>query len=187
MTSPGAEPGAIYRQVLDTLFERVLRQRMTPALKEELLQAGLDLDAPLPPQYGTAKWKPAIESIAAHLFPKESAQRGQLQLGRLLVDEYRQTGWGLATATLARMLGPRQLLLRAHSLMSPPDKKVEFTRLQELEEDDYELWLKHVAVSASFTEGLLISGLEASGAAGVVVKHLGGSAQDGHRFSLRWG
>lgn len=186
MTSPGAEPGAIYRQVLDTLFERVLRQRMTSALKQELLQAGLDLDAPLPPQYGTAKWKPAIESVAAHLFPQESAQRGQLQLGRLLVEEYRQTGWGLATATLARMLGPRQLLLRAHALMSPPDK-VEFTRLQELDEAEFEVWLKHVGVSASFTEGLLSSGLEASGASGVVVKHLGGSAKDGHRFSLRWG
>ncbi|MDQ3263528.1 MAG: DUF2378 family protein [Myxococcota bacterium] len=185
MTSPGAEPGAIYRQVLDTLFDRVLRQRMTPALKAELARAGLDLDAPLPPQYGTAKWKPAIESIASHLFPGQGAPRAQLQLGRLLVDEYRQTGWGLATVTLARMLGPRQLLLRAHALMSAPGK-VEFTRLQELEEDDFELWLKHIAVSASFTEGLLVSGLEASGASGVTVKHLGGSAQDGHRFSLSW-
>jgi len=181
-----SEAHAIYGQVLETLFKRVLQKRMTPALKVELKKAGLDLELPLPPQYSKARWKQAIDAIATALYPEDTTHDGHLQLGRLLVDEYRKTGWGMATVGLARMLGPQRLLHKVHELISGPGRG-DHTRLEERGEGHFELWMQRPAISAAFTEGLLTSGLLATGVPEVEVEHLGGNAHKGHRFALRWG
>lgn len=176
---------AIYEQTLETLFKRVLDGRMTPKLQSELKKAGLDVHNPLPPQYAHAKWKKAFDAIARELFPGVPTHDAHVQLGRVLVEEYRRTGFGIALTALARMLGPSRVLLRAQEMISGGGRAAR-TELAEKGTGHYELWMKQAAVSVGFTEGLLFAGLSAAGAADVRVSHVSGSAKSGHTFALQW-
>ncbi len=172
----------IYSTCIESLFLRGLRGRMTARCKEQLRQAGLDLDGKLEPSYPLERWKEFVRVAARELYPQHPPEAAYRELGVLFMDGFLETFIGRATMSVLRVLGPQRSLRRLRNNFRAGNNVTE-VQATEHSPMDVELWINDVfADHPAFTEGLIHRGHTASGARDCRVETL---AFDGSAATLR--
>ncbi|MCP3058157.1 DUF2378 family protein [Myxococcus sp. K38C18041901] len=171
----------VFEQTIEALFLRALHGRLTPACKQRLKQAGLDVDQKLRPAYSFTSWMAFLRIAAEELFPQEAVAQGTWKLGEAYIEGFRETMLGRAVLSLLRVLGPRRTLMRATQNFRAGNNYTE-SKLVELTPTQFELWMNEVGDYPDFTAGIIHAGLRVAGAQEVRVEP---SGYDGHTCTYR--
>lgn len=109
MSQPAEEP-IVFGSSVEAL-RNALAKQLTPALRQELLQVGLDFDKVLP-AYPMDQWVDALRIVARHLAPQLPEHDQYVHLGRQFMQGFVATAVGKAALAISRVIGPRRTLLR---------------------------------------------------------------------------
>ena len=101
----------VYRHTIEGLF-RSIGPRLTPELKNQLKQAGLDLDAPLPRNTPRLVFAEALRITARQLYPDVDTEEGYRRLGQGLIQGVEQTLLGKALVAMWPIFGPERVVIR---------------------------------------------------------------------------
>jgi uncharacterized protein (TIGR02265 family) len=175
----------VHAQTLEALFVRAFENRLTPAGREALKRAGLDLDRKLERTYTLDQWKSFLRTAAAHVYGGVPAEAAYYSLGGRFMDAWFGTFLGKALLGVARLAGPRRMLLRAGNGFRAGNNFSE-VRVTERGPTSLELWVNDVlADQPTFTAGLLARAVELAGGWRVVAIPEGfdGTACT---FHIRW-
>ncbi|ATB31528.1 DUF2378 family protein [Melittangium boletus] len=174
----------IFEQTIEAVFVRALHGRLSPACKERLLKAGLDLGQKLRPAYPFDAWMTFLRITAEELYPSLPLDQSAFKLGEAYMDGYRETMLGRAVLSLLRVLGPRRALMRATQNFRSGNNYTE-SRLKELGPRQFELWMNEVGPLPMFTAGIIHAGLRTAGAENIRVDLAG---YDGHActYCINW-
>lgn len=107
-----AEP-VVFSATVDGI-QRAFGARISPELRAQVRSLGLDLDA-RQVAWPVDTFLPAFLALAEGLIPGDEASRPERlrQFGREVTDAYAHTAIGMATFTMARVIGVRRSLQRA--------------------------------------------------------------------------
>lgn len=175
----------VHGSTVEALFVRALENRLTPACREYLKAAGLDLEAKLQKHYTLDQWKNFLRIAAAHVYAGVPAEAAYYSLGERFMDAYFGTFLGKAVLGVAKLAGPRRLLLCAGNGFRASNN---FSEIEIVERGPTSLELRMNDVLAdqpTFAAGLLARAVELSGGWRVVAlpeEFDGVSAT----FHLRW-
>jgi uncharacterized protein (TIGR02265 family) len=178
-------------QTEQVVFENTVRAlldavggRLTPAAREELRVAGLDLSRPLLPAYPAAQWAKQLHIVARAVFPDASPSEGLRQLGWHVIGGWRRTLVGRAAESMAKLVGPRRTLQRLSHHLRSSDNFCE-TRFTARGERDVELWVSEVLGMPTYFQGIVEHVVEGSGGKAVLVELV---REDGPAcvFHVRW-
>jgi uncharacterized protein (TIGR02265 family) len=175
----------VYGQTVEALFVRALENRLTPACREYLKAAGLDLDQKLQRHYTLDQWKDFLRIAAAHVYGGVPAEAAYYSLGERFMDAYFGTFIGRAMLGVAKLAGPRRLLLCAGNGFRASN---DFSDVEIVERSPTSLELKMNDVLAdqpTFAAGLLARAVELAGGWRVVALPEEFDGQ-GATFHLRW-
>jgi len=153
----------VYAQTVEALFVRALENRLTPACREHLKAAGLDLDRKLQRHYTLDQWKDFLRIAAAHVYGGVPAEAAYYSLGERFMDAYFGTFFGRAVLGVAKLAGPRRLLLCAGNGFRASN---DFSEVAIVERGPTSLELKMNDVLAdqpTFAAGLLARAVELAG------------------------
>ncbi len=109
MSEPVEEP-IVFGSGVEAL-RNALERHLTPALREELLHAGFDLNKVMP-AYPMDQWVDALRIVARHLAPQLPEHDQYVHLGRQFMKGFVSTAVGKAALAISRVIGPRRTLLR---------------------------------------------------------------------------
>jgi len=174
----------VFEQTIEGLFIRALGARLTPSAKERLKSAGVDLSRPLLPAYPFDTWMTSLKIAAEEVFASHAQDEAMFKLGELLIDGYKETFLGRAVLGFVRVLGPRRTLGRSTQNFRSGNNYTE-TRVTDLAPNCAELWMNEVGPYPTFTQGILVAALRASGAQDLKVVV---SKFDGHAatYQVTW-
>jgi uncharacterized protein (TIGR02265 family) len=175
----------VHAQTVEALFVRAFENRLTPACREALKRAGLDLDRRLERSYRLEQWKNFLRIAAAHVYGGVPAEAAYYSLGERFMDAWFGTFFGRALLGMARLAGPRRMLLRAGNGFRAGNNFSE-VRVIERGASSLELWMNDVlADQPTFAAGLLARAVELAGGWRVVAIPEGfdGTACT---FHIRW-
>lgn len=166
------------------MFVRGLGRDLTPALRDRLRAAGLDLDQPLKAEYPADEVRGWFAVVRAALYPGVPQAEADERLGRQLVRGYRDTLLGKATLQILKLLGPRRVVRRINDNLR---------QLNNFSQGEWEArgpgeahyLITEPSISPEFTRGNLLELMESLGTQQVRVDPLphGGS---GYLFRVRW-
>lgn len=169
-------------KMVNGLFTRVLGPDLTPELKTQLAEIGLDVSAAPPESYPRATWYSAIELTSKALFPTHTAPAHHRKLGAHVVDslQSRQIVKS-AYLTMAKFMGPRRALKQAMDFTDRSPVKLTITELSktefEISVDDKE--------QPEFLAGLLEAAIGMLGGKAASVS-LKGPQGDANLFRATW-
>ncbi|MGV3624966.1 MAG: DUF2378 family protein [Archangium sp.] len=125
-------------KLVEGLFNKVLAPDVSPALKTQLAEAGVDLSAPPPPTYSRATWYRAIELTAASVFPSDAPPEQLRKLGSHIIESLQTRGIIKgAWLSMARLMGPRRALRQAMDFLDRSPVKLEITERSKTEFEIY--------------------------------------------------
>lgn len=179
----GESQHLVFQTAVEGLYLRGLKDRVTPALRAELREVGIDLDRTLLPAYPLAAWARSLRLAGTRLFPDRPADEGIAELGRLTITGMRETLLGRALFPMLKLLGPVRMLQRMTRSLQNGANFVE-TKLLRQQDNEAVIWFNHVAEEA-FYRGLLDAGLVAAGAQRVEVEVEGREGQS-RTYRLTW-
>ena len=107
-----AEPEAVVFQSSVESLRRTTTGKLGPLCLGKLKALGFDFGQPLLPAYPLGPWEVATELIVAELYPHLPISEARIQLGRLFMEGFAQTGIGQAAVVLGRAIGIRRTLAR---------------------------------------------------------------------------
>jgi uncharacterized protein (TIGR02265 family) len=181
----GAAAGAMQtvpRRTIEALF-RPEGIPVTPALKDELLAAGLDLDrlaatCPLP------LLRLAFDIARRHAFPALPRADGFRQVGRAFVNGFKQTPIGWVFRAMAPVFGPDRTIQTLPRYLSAvrEDMPLQVTAVGERR---YELSSSDANANPHFLAGCLEGVLETAGAKRFTVD-VSAANTDGFTLDIRW-
>lgn len=175
----------VHAQTVEALFARAFENRLTPACREALKKAGLDLDRKLERAYSLDQWKDFLRIAAAHVYGGVPAEAAYYSLGERFMDAWFGTFFGRALLGVARLAGPRRMLMRAgHGFRA--GNNFSDVRIVERGPTSLELWMNDVlADHPTFAAGLLARAVELAGGWRVVVLPEGFDGTTS-TFHIRW-
>lgn len=175
----------VYAQSVEALFVRAFENRLTPACRETLQRAGLNLERRLERSYTLEQWKDFLRIAAAHVYGGVPAEAAYYSLGERYMEAWFGTFLGKALLGMARLAGPRRMLLRAgHGFRAGTN----FTQVRVVERGpaSLELWMNDVlADQPTFAAGLLARAVELAGGWRVVALPEGFDGTE-CTFHIRW-
>ena len=189
--SVGAEARAdvtqrlIFEHAVEGLFLRGLAGRLTPTLKAQLREAGVDVERKLLPAYPWAVWERSVGVAARALHPAEPNEVSWRLIGERMVDGYRETLVGGAMFGMLRLLGPRRMVGRTRQNFRSGNNYTE-ARITEVGPMAVELWMNEVGTLRYFTQGAVLAGMRGAGAPDVRVE-VAHFDDAGVTFSVTWG
>lgn len=148
----------VYGHVIDSLYNSVLRDKLTPELRERLRGAGIDLFRPILPAYPLAVFEDCLELTARTLYPHIPLEAGLRALGEAQVDAFLRTVIGRATFSLLSMLGTRRALQRITSSWRNANNFVQ-AQVRELSRGKLEVWVNEVGRQPDSILGILLGAL----------------------------
>jgi uncharacterized protein (TIGR02265 family) len=153
----------VHAQTVEALFVRAFENRLTPSCREALKRTGLNLDRKLEKSYTLDQWKDFLRTAAAHVYGGVPAEAAYYSLGGRFMDAWFGTFLGKALLGVARLAGPRRVLLRAGDGFRAGNTFSE-VRVIERGPTSMELWINDVmADQPTFTAGLLARAVELAG------------------------
>ncbi|NTX01748.1 DUF2378 family protein [Myxococcus sp. CA051A] len=175
----------IFTQTVEALFVRALENRLTPACREHLRRAGLDLDQKLGRTYSLEQWKEFLRIAAGHVYGGVPAEAAYYSLGERFMDAYFGTFFGRALLGVVRLAGPRRMLLRA-GMGFRAGNNFSVVEIVERSPTFVELRMNDVLADVpTFSAGLLARAVELCGGFRVVVlpEEFDGTSAT---FHIRW-
>ncbi|WP_224245741.1 DUF2378 family protein [Hyalangium gracile] len=153
----------VHAQTVEALFVRAFENRLTPASREAFKKVGLDLDRKLERSYTLEQWRTFLRTAAAHIYGGVPAEAAYYSLGGRFMDAWFGTFFGKALLGMARLAGPRRMLLRAAHGFRAGNNFSE-VRVVERGPTSVELWMNDVmADQPTFAAGLLSRAVELAG------------------------
>jgi uncharacterized protein (TIGR02265 family) len=152
--SGGSTEHLVYGHTIDKLFNDVLRDKLTPELREALRQKGIDLSQPILPAYPLLVFADCLELTARHIYPHIPVEAGLRALGEAQVEAFLRTLIGRATFSLLKMLGPRRAFERITSIWRNGNNFVQ-ARVREVSRDTLEVWVNEVGRQPDSILGIL--------------------------------
>ena len=185
MSRPEPAERLVYASVVEGLLRHGLHGRLTPHLKERLRQIGVDVDRPLLPAYPVPLWFYCLRAIIEELYPGRDAEAAFRDLGARMTAGYGRTLVGRALYMLARLQGPRRMVLRLPHMLGSGDN---YTRAEVVERGPchFEMRMNSALEAPGYAEGIIEALLQLAGAQAPqvrVVEKGGGST----RYDIRWG
>jgi len=148
----------VYGHVVDSLYNTVLRDKVTPELRESLREAGIDLSRPILPAYTLAVFEDCLELTARALYPHLPLEAGLRALGEAQVDAFLSTVIGRATFSLLKVLATRRALQQITSSWRNANNFVQ-AQVRELSRSKLEVWVNEVGRQPDSILGILVGAL----------------------------
>ncbi|HEX8436555.1 TIGR02265 family protein [Archangium sp.] len=175
----------VYAGTVEALFLKALENRLTPACRTRLCEAGLDLEQKLSPTYTLEQWKQFLRVAADHVYAGMPTEAAYYSLGERFIDGYFSTLFGRALLGMVRLAGPRRALTQAR-LGFRSSTNCSEVRIVERGPTTMEVWLNDiVADQPTFAAGLLARAAELAGGQRVAVVPEGFDGQSA-TFHVRW-
>ena len=175
----------VYAGTIEALFLRALENRLTPACRQRLREAGLDLEQKLSPTYTLEQWKQFLRIAADHVYAGMPAEAAYYSLGERFMDGYFSSIFGRALLGMARLLGPRRALTQAR-LCFRTSANCSEVRIVERGPTEVEVWLTDIGADLpTFVAGVLARAAELSGGQRVVAIPEGFDGQSA-TYHVRW-
>jgi uncharacterized protein (TIGR02265 family) len=165
------EQRVVFGTVVESLFLRALKGRMTPALKERVRAEGIDLDRRLAPGYSIEVWARCVDAATELVYPTLKREDAQWRLGEESVRAFAETPLGRVAFGLLKFLNPMTALRRMEQNLRTGNNFVK-TRCTELNPTSAELWLSDVHGQPWLTAGTISEGGKLSGAKNLRVEIL---------------
>ncbi|MCY1073881.1 DUF2378 family protein [Archangium lansingense] len=151
----------VYEHTFEGLFVRGLAGRISPAVKERLRRAGLDLERKLLPAYPFETWVRCVAIVAESLYPGEPEEVSYRLLGERMVDGYRDTFTGRMMFRVLQLLSPRRLAARTEQNFRSGNN---YTEVRQTDEglSEVELWVNEPGPTRYIVQGAMLATLRAS-------------------------
>ena len=151
-----------FSQSLEGLFLRGVGDAMTPALRAQLLELGIDLTR-LQPAYADEVVTKAIRLTAVALFGGKPEAEALRHVGALFMKGFAETLLGRAMVQFMKVIGPRRSLERMQRNFRTGGNYIE-TRFTSLGKGRAEVWFNDVSRIPDFYAGIIQRGGEFAGA-----------------------
>ena len=185
MSRPEPAERLVYASVVEGLLRHGLQDQLTPRLKERLRQIGVDVERPLLPAYPVPVWFHCLRAILDEVYPGVPPEPAYRDLGARMTAGYGRTLVGRALYMLARLQGPRRMVLRLPQMLGSGDN---YTRAELVERAPchFEMRMNSVVEAPGYAEGIIEALLRLAGAQGprVCVLEKGGGST---LYDIRWG
>jgi len=152
----------VYEVMVESMFRRALKGRVTPRLIQRVKEAGIDVEAKLKPSYPREVWMRCLHIIVEEVYPGVPRPRAFAELGERVVDSLRETVMGPAILGVMRLLGPKRALARFTQNFEYINNYNK-TKLEEVGPNDFRLWVNETGVSPDFIGGTITGVLRAGG------------------------
>ncbi len=146
----------VFANQFTALWQRALKDSVTPQLREALAVAGFDLQHPKA-TYTVPVWEQCLVLTAAALYPHSTKRDAYIELGNRMVQSYFDNVWGQHFLTLQRMLGHRRMLPRIQSIFRMSNNFTLAT-VVEVEPNLFHVWINDVGDEIYFTQGVIQAG-----------------------------
>ncbi len=166
-----ADHRVVFRAVVESLFFRALKGRVTPALKDRLRREGIDLDQKLAAGYPAEVWSRCMDAAAELVYPELARKDAHWRLGEDLIRGYAESTLGRALFTLSKLAGPMRTIARMEGNFRHGNNYVK-TSFVELSPTSAELWLSDVRGQPWVNGGILAEGGRRVGAKNIRVEIL---------------
>lgn len=144
----------VFGHTLDSLFNGVLGNRLTPEFRERLREAGLDLSQPVRSAYSLHIFENCLELAAQHLYSDMSRTDALCALGEAQVDAFTNTIVGRASFSFMKLLGVRRSLERLTHSWRNANNFVQ-SRVREISPGTFEVWVNEVGRQPESVLGVL--------------------------------
>ncbi|MBL8910599.1 MAG: DUF2378 family protein [Archangium sp.] len=146
-----------FSHAIEALFVRGLGARLTPEVKDRIVNKhGINLDR-MPPAYPIRQVVEACRSILPMLYPRLSEAEGFRQLGVSFMQGYVETLVGKAMVAVLKVIGPRRTLERMQKNFRTGGNYLE-TRFKVLGPTTCELWINDCTGMPTFYAGMIEEG-----------------------------
>lgn len=152
-----------FSQPVEGLFIRGLGDRLSPAAKDALAKAGIDVRKKLEVAYTAEVVQQACFTVLPFVYPQLSHDEGLCELGRTLVQGYSSTLMGSAMVGVMKVIGTRRSLERMTKNFRTGGNYIE-TAATVLGPSSVELWFNDVSEMPGFYRGILVGGGDLLGA-----------------------
>jgi uncharacterized protein (TIGR02265 family) len=103
----------IYENAVEGMFLKGFGKKLTPRLKAELKEIGLDVDAPLKTTYPGVLINKCTEALRRHLYAHEKDDlKAYIDIGSTTLDGYFDTIMGRAMVSVLRIVGYERIIDR---------------------------------------------------------------------------
>lgn len=102
----------VFGHNFEGLFMKGLGEQVTPGLRAQLREAGIDLEKPLLPGYPVQTWMKALSLTAAALYGHRPVDEAYEELGRRFIGGYFETMLGKALLAMLKVVGPERTFKR---------------------------------------------------------------------------
>ncbi|NMO21970.1 DUF2378 family protein [Pyxidicoccus fallax] len=157
------EQKVVFAHTVEGLFVQALSDKLTPAAKERLKAAGLDLSRSFQPAYPEAQFHSWVRIAAEEVFPGVPGDEALRKMGESLVTGYEKTLMGKAVLATVRMLGPKRMLERTTHNFRSATNYLE-TKLNHLGGNDYEMSINETSGVPCYFGGIMLQALRIAGA-----------------------
>ncbi len=172
-----------FAQVLEGLYLKALRGRVSLELKEKLAAAGLDLHR-LETGYPAEQFAELLDITAAELYPDLPRERALWQLGSIHFDGHTSTLVGAAMLTMLKVLGIRSTLDTLERFYGVGSNFLR-VRTRHLGPSEAEIWINDVHGQPSYHQGVLHRGALCVGADEVELE-IAAIEGAGCTYRIRW-
>ena len=153
-----------FPDAVESLWVKGLGDKLTPDLKRQLKELGLDLGPPLLPGYPAEVIGRATNFIAPKLFPELSLEAGIYRMGEIAVDQFAYSLLGRALFPMLRVFGARRAVQRMQSNLRTSNNFV-IVEVTEVAPERFRLVIRHTDGMPTFWKALADRGLHHSGVA----------------------
>lgn len=149
----------IFSGSMEALLKVVQAGRISPETQRELTAMRIGPPHKLEPAYPAENWAKAVKLISADLFPGTDLFVQHRALGMATVLQFADTFMGKAMFGAAKIIGAKRCLSRMTHNLRTGANFIE-TRLTQLDEKTYELWINDVTDVPGFYAGLIGAGVD---------------------------
>jgi uncharacterized protein (TIGR02265 family) len=178
------DPGdarVVYDVAVESMFQRVLKGRITPRLQQRLKEAGVDLGQKLKPSYPRDVWQRCLNLVMEELYAGVPADEAWGELGERFIESFRESLLGPAMLGVLRLLGPKRALARLTQSFSYGNNYNQ-AKLTEVSATEFLLWVNEAGISPHFMAGMVRALLNVIGVTRHTVEIAG---FDGHACTYR--
>ncbi len=143
-----------FQHTVEGLFLKELAGDLTPALREDLREAGLDLSRPLDPAFPSMRYMEWLRITARHLHPELPPAEGVRRIGRRMLRGYGQTFLGKTIFGVMSLIGVRRSLERITRSFRTGDNYSEAT-LEWLGKGEVNVTFNEVHDVPTYNQGIL--------------------------------
>jgi uncharacterized protein (TIGR02265 family) len=174
----------VFDQTVEGLFVRGIGPRITPTLRQQLKQAGLDLDKRLMPAYPVEVWERCVGLAARSLHPEKTEAEAFRLLGERHIEGYSETMLGRAIFGVLRLMNPKRRLSRVRQNFRAGNNYQE-ARIIDLGPTEVDLWLNERGLLRHFKHGIVQGSARGAGDLNMraVLRHFD---DEGVTFRISW-